>query len=327
MKRRDFITLLGGALGVAWPQMARAQGGRTMPVIGFLSASGEPNNAILEPFHKGLNETGYVENRNVTVEYRVTRNYGELAALANDLVRQDVAVIFAFGTSNSAIAAKAATTRVPIVFANGSDPVALGIVESLGRPGKNVTGVSFLTSVLMAKRLELFKEVVPQAKTVTLLINPTNARVEADKVAVDAAAHKAGLRVNFLTASTTAEIDRAFAIAAEQRADAVLVNGDAFLSQQSNQLVALAARYRIPTSYPTRTAPAIGGLMSYGDNRQESYRQAGNYVGRILRGEKPADLPVLQPSKFELVINLKTAKALGIEIPAKLLFTADEVIE
>lgn len=306
--------------------VARAQQ-QAMPVVGFLTASGEPNAVILDPFFKGLSAIGFIEGRNVSIEYRATKQYDELATLASDLVRREVGVIFAFGTSNSVRAAKAATSRIPIVFANGSDPVTLGLVASLARPGGNVTGVSFLTSVLVAKRLELLQEIVPEAKTIALLVNPTNARIEADKASVDVAARRVGQRVSVLTASTTAEIDTAFTSAAEQRVDVILVNGDAFLSQQSNQLVALAARYRIPTSYPTRSAAAIGGLMSYGDDRQEFYRQAGTYVGRILRGEKPTDLPVLQPTKFELVINLKTARALEIEIPSKLLFTADEVIE
>jgi putative tryptophan/tyrosine transport system substrate-binding protein len=324
MRRREFVAALAGALFS--PLTARAQQA-PMSVIGFLSASGEPSPIVLDPFFKGLSETGYAEGRNVLVEYRATRQYKELSTLAADLVRRKVNVIFAFGTSNSAREAKAATTAIPIVFVNGSDPVALGLVASLARPGGNVTGISFLTSVLVAKRLELLQEVVPYAKTIAVIVNPTNARAEADKAALQEAAHKKGQILIVLSAATTPQIETAFATAAHQRAEAVLVNGDAFLSQQAKLLVDLAARFQMPTSYPTRSATAAGGLMSYGDNRQESYRQAGVYVGRILRGEKAADLPVLLPTKFEFVINLKTAKALGLEVPSKLLFTADEVIE
>jgi putative tryptophan/tyrosine transport system substrate-binding protein len=274
-----------------------------------------------------MNEVGFVEGRNVAVEVRATDRYDQLLAFAAELVRRQVDVIYAFGTANSAQAAKAATATIPIVFANGSDPVSLGLVASISRPGGNVTGVTFFSGTLVAKRLEFLRELVPQAVTIAFLVNPTNARNEIDKASMQAAARSLGQQLIVLTASTAAEIDAAFATAAQQRVGAILVNGDAFFTGQPQELVALAARHAIPTSYSSRAAAEAGGLMSYGDNRQDSYRQAGIYIGRILKGAKPADLPVLQPAKFELVINLKTAKALGLTVPPTLFARADEVIE
>jgi putative ABC transport system substrate-binding protein len=324
MRRREFITLLGAA--AAWPVATPAQQ-PAMPVIGYLSGAGQPPPLALNGFLKGLSGFGYVEGQNVAIEIRATAQYDQLAALAAELARRQVAVIYAFGTANSARAAKAATATIPIVFANGSDPVLLGLVASMSRPGGNVTGVTFFSGTLVAKRLELLRELVPQAATIAFLVNPTNTRNEIDKSDMQTAARSVGQHIAVLSASTAAEIETAFATAAQQRAGAILVNGDAFFTGQPHQLVALAARYRIPTSFPSKAAVEAGGLMSYGDDRWDSYRQAGAYVGRILKGDKPADLPVLQPTRFELVINLKTAKALGLDVPPMLLARTDAVIE
>ena len=324
MKRREFIMLLGGT--AVWPVLAQGQQS-VVPVIGFLSGAGQPNQTILTAFSQGLNEVGFVEGRNVAFEVRATDRYVQLPEFAAELVRRQVNVICAFGTANSVQAAKAATTTIPIVFANGSDPVSLGLVASMSRPDGNVTGVTFFSGTLVAKRLELLRGLVPQAATIAFLVNSTNARNDIDKSNMQAAARSVGQQFTVLSASNAAELDAAFAAAAYQRVGAVLVNGDAFFTGKSQQLVALAARHAIPTSYPSRAATEAGGLMSYGDDRPDSYRKAGVYVGRILKGEKPADLPVLQPTKFELVINLKTAKSLGLTVPDKLIALADEVIE
>jgi putative ABC transport system substrate-binding protein len=327
-KRRDVLALLAGAAAAPMlpPLPARAQ--QAMPVIGFLSGAGQPAPLQLTPFRQGLNEVGYVEGRNVAIVVRATDRYEQLAELAAELVRLPAAVIYAFGTANSAQAAKAATATIPIVFANGSDPVSLGLVASMSRPGGNVTGVTFFSGTLGAKRLELLRELLPQAATIAFLVNPTNARTDIDKADMQAAARSVGQQLTVLNASTATEIEAAFAAAAQQRVGAILVNGDAFFTGQSQQqLVALAARHAIPTSHTSRAAAEAGGLMSYGDDRQDSYRQAGVYVGRILKGEKPADLPVLQPAKFELAINLKTARTLGITFPPSFHLRADVVIE
>jgi putative tryptophan/tyrosine transport system substrate-binding protein len=325
MKRREFLTLLGGT--AAWPLMARAQQ-TMMPVIGILSASGEKRVASqVRGFLKGLNELGYAEGRNVAVEIRATDAYDHLPGLAAELVGQRVALIFAVGAANSAQAAKAATTTIPIVFANGSDPVMSGLVTSMNHPDGNVTGITLLAGELAAKRLELLRELVPQASTIGLLVNPTNARHEVDEREIQAAARIKGYDIIILPAANPADLDIAFAAAAQERVGACLVTGDAFLFGHYSELAALAARYQIPTSYPSREAVEAGGLMSYGDDRQDSFRQAGIYAGRILQGAKPADLPVLQPIKFELLINLQAAKALGLAIPDRLLALADEVIE
>jgi putative tryptophan/tyrosine transport system substrate-binding protein len=325
MKRREFITLLGGA--AAWPFDARAQQ-PAMPVVGVLSASGQKRVASqVSGFLKGLNELGFTEGRKVAVEIRATDAYDHLPGLAAELVGHRVALICAAGAANSAQAAKAATTTIPIVFVNGSDPIMSGLVTSMNHPGGNVTGIALLAGQLAAKRLELLGELVPQASRIGLFVNPTNARHKIDEREIQAAARNKGYHIVVLPAANPADLDIAFTTAAHERAGACLVTGDAFFVGHYSELAALAARYQIPTSYPSREAIEVGGLMSYGDDRQDSYRQAGIYAGRILQGAKPADLPVLQPTKFELVINSKTAKTLGLIIPDKLLALADEVIE
>jgi len=328
LKRREFITLLG-ATAVTWPLAARAQQ-PTMPVIGWLeSGSKQLSPYASAGFRQGLNEMGYVEGRNVAIEYRWADGQNDrLPELAADLVRRPVAVIFATETTNSAQAAKAATATIPIVFITGGDPVKLGLVASLPRPGGNLTGVTTYTGVLVAKRLELLRELVPQATMMGFLTNPTNLISEGDTADMQAAARSVGQQIMVLRASTADEIDVAFATAARDRIGALLLDGDGLLfSRRPQQLAALAAQYGIPTNYPARIFPEAGGLMSYGDDRLESWRQSAIYVGRILKGEKPANLPVLQPTKFEFVISLKTAKALGITFPPSFHLRADEVID
>jgi putative tryptophan/tyrosine transport system substrate-binding protein len=324
MRRRDFITLLGTA--AAWPPAARAQQ-PALPVIGYLGV-GAPTASTLAALRKGLSEQGYVEGRNVAIEFRATERYDELAALAAELVRRQVAVICAFST-NAAQAAKGATTSVPIVFAVAGDPVRLGLVASLNRPGGYATGVTFLGSELVPKRLELLRELVPKPAAIAFLTNPANPNSEADVAEVRAAARTLGEQVIVLTASTIDEIDAAFTRAAERSIGALLIDVDVLFNKDpvSTRLVALAARYGVPTSHADRAAVAAGGLMSYLDDRADSLRQVGLYAGRILKGEKPADLPVMQPAKFDFVINLKTAKALGIEFPPSFHLRATEVIE
>jgi putative ABC transport system substrate-binding protein len=322
MQRREFI----GGLGAAWPLAARAQQ-PAMAVIGYIGSGARPEPSALAPFHKGLNEMGYGEGRNVAIEFRVTEQYDRMPALAAELVRRQVAVIYAYGAANAAQAAMAATKTIPIVFATGADPVNLGLVASLNRPGGNATGISFFSGALAAKRLELLRELVPQAATIAVLANPSNARTEADARELQDAARRVGQQIIVVNARTAGEIDDAFATIAQRRTGAVLVNGDAFYLTRRDQIKALAARHGIPANYNTREYIASGGLMSYGDDRSESYRQAGNYVGRILRGAKPADLPVLQPTKFDFVINLKTAKSLGLDFPPSFHLRATEVIE
>jgi putative ABC transport system substrate-binding protein len=302
-----------------------------VPVIGFLYSGRtvRPPNTPSPAFFQGLSEMGYVEGRNVAIEYRGSDQYDQLLALAADLVRRKVAVIYATGTANSAMAAKAATTTIPIVFNNGSDPIRVGLVPSLSRPGGNITGVTLFISVVVARRLQYLRELVPSAAmgTVGFLTNPTNLLSNPDTSDVLAAAQKIGQQIRVLTASTVNAIDAAFGAAAEEHLAALIIDGDALFNRQHDQMVALAARYRIPSTYPADVFVNAGGLVSYANDRNESGRQSGVYVGRILKGDKPSDLPVLQPTKFDLAINLKTAKALGLTIPETLLATADEVIQ
>jgi putative tryptophan/tyrosine transport system substrate-binding protein len=327
MQRRTFITLVGGA-AVAWPFAARAQQ-PAMPVIGFLNSGSRELFAVrVAAFHRGLNDTGFVEGRNVTIEYRWAQGqYDRLPALASDLVRRQVAVIAATGGIPSALAAKAATSTIPIVFVAGSDPIKFGVVTSLSRPDGNLTGLTAFTSELVPKRLELLHQVVRKAATIALLVNPTNAVTEIVQRDVQEAARSLGLQLNVVHASVEPDLDKVFATLEQLRAGALVIGTDTFFDGQSERLAALAVRHAMPTIYQTREFAAAGGLMSYGGSLPDAYRKAGVYVGRVLKGEKPADMPVMQSTKVELIINLKTAKALGIEVPASLLATADEVIE
>jgi putative ABC transport system substrate-binding protein len=327
LKRRDFITLLGGA-AAAWPLPAGAQQ-PAMPVIGFLSSlTSVDRPRIMAAFLQGLNDAGYVEGRNVAIEFRLAEGqYERLPALAADLVRRQVAVIAAVSGTPAVLAAKAATTTIPIVFANGSDPVTFDVVSSLNRPGGNVTGVSFFAALLGAKRLAQLRELLPNVKTVALLLNPDNPAGAVDRTDVQAAALAIGLQAKVLDVSTGREIDTAFASLARERPDALYVGPDALFLNERNRLVALTARDAIPAIYADREIVEAGGLISYGANRSDAYRLAGIYTGRILKGEKPADLPVMRSTKFEFVLNLKTAKTLGLEIPPSLLALTDEVIE
>ena len=327
MRRREFITLVGGA-AVAWPVAARAQQ-PPMPVIGFLNSI-SPGEAVdlVSAFRDGLHEAGFVEGQNVAIEDRWAEgHYDRLPALAAELVQARVAAIAATGGTISGLAAKAATTTIPIVFTTGDDPVKTGLVANLNRPSGNVTGVVTLANQLGAKRLELLHQVVPKAETIAVLLNPASSSTKGQLSELQQAAVTLGLKLTVLSASTEHDIDQAFAMLARLRADALILGVDPFFNGRHDQFVALAAKDAIPTIYFFRGFAAAGGLMSYAPSLVDSYRQTGVYIGKVLKGMKPIDLPVIQPTKFEFVINLKTAKALGISVPQTLLVAADEVIE
>ena len=322
--RREFITLVGGA-AVAWPLPMRAQ--PALPVVEFLrSTTLKPFENLGAAFQQGLKEAGFVEGQNVAIEYRYAENQlDRLPGLVADLLRRSVAVIV--GDTLAAFPVKAATSTVPIVFATGGDPVRSGLVDSLSRPGGNVTGVVFFGAVLGAKRLELLRQLVPRAATIGMLVDPNSPSTEAERKDVQAAAEAIRQQLVILEVSNEGEIETAVGTLAQRGVGALLVGAGTFLASNRERIAALAAHHRLPAIYPQREAALLGGLMSYGPSTSDAYRQAGLYAGRILKGEKPADLPVIRSTKFEFVINLKVAKELGLEIPATLLALADEVIE
>ena len=325
MKRREFIAALGSA--AAWPMVARAQRA-AMPVIGYLCLGSPSGASYLAGLRQGLNETGYIEGQNVAIEYRWAEgDYDRYPALVAELVGRQVNVILAAGTVQSALAAKAATATIPIVFANGSDPIKFGLVASLNRPGGNLTGVSFFTAILEAKRLGLLHELVPSAATVACLVNPNNPNAETQLNDIDQGARALGLRIRILNASGERDFDKIFDALDQQQTGALLVATDPAFLAGRQQITALVARHAVPAIYEWREFVEAGGLASYGTNLTDAYRQAGVYVGKILNGAKPAEIPVIQSTKFEFVINIKTAKTLGLEIPAGVSARADEVIE
>jgi putative ABC transport system substrate-binding protein len=320
MKRREFITLVGSVAAASWPSAGRAQQ-PAMPVIGFLDPRSADFNAdLLRAFHRGLKDSSYVEGENVTIVYRFAENQlDRLPELAADLVRRQVALIATSGGLAAAIAAKAATITIPVVFLASEDPVRLGLVTSLARPGGNLTGINFFSAELTAKRLELLRALVPAAARIAVLVNPNAAGTETNLRDLEPAARAMGLQFQVLKASTSEEIDDAFATFMHDRPDAVFVGNDPFLSSRRVQVVQLAARYMVPATYSGRQYADVGGLMSYGTSNADAFRQAGVYAGRILKGAKPAELPVVQASKFELVINAQTARMLGLPVPPSLL--------
>jgi putative tryptophan/tyrosine transport system substrate-binding protein len=326
MRRRDFLTVLGGA--TAWPSIASAQQ-PAIPIIGFLESGSRLAFADrLVAFHQGLRKFGYAEGQNVVIEYRFAQGqYDQLPAMATDLVQRQVAVLVATGSPNSAQAAKAATQTIPIVFANGGDPIGLGLVTSISRPVGNLTGLSFYNSSLVQKRVEVARELVPSAKLLGVLVNPNNPNTPSDIKAIQSAVQRIGLQALIVNAASENDFETGFAAFAQGKADVIFVNNDAFFSTRANQIVAFETRYAIPTIYYLRDFVVAGGLVSYGTNIIDIYGEAGVYTGRILKGVKPSELPVLLPSKFEFVVNLGTAKKLGLAIPTSILLRADEVIE
>ena len=326
LRRRQFLTLLSGT-AAAWPLAARAEQ-PTLPIVGYVHAdSPQTVLGLLGAFREGLGETGYVEGQNVAIEYRWAENdLSRIPELVADLVRRRVAVIATPGSSAAALAAKAATSTIPIVFSLGLDPVQLGLVASLSRPGGNITGVNSMSNELVAKRLGLLHELLPTATRFAVLVNPKNPTTESLKKDVEVAAAAIGPQIEFFTASTGVDIDTAFVSLVQRRADALLVHPDNLFINRRIQLTTLAARHAVPAIYPLRPDAEAGGLMSYGTKLADAHRQAGVYTGRILKGAKPADLPVVQPTKFEFVINLQTAKTIGLTVPPTLLARADEVI-
>jgi putative tryptophan/tyrosine transport system substrate-binding protein len=325
--RREFLATLGGA--AAWPLAARAQQ-PALPVIGFLSSSSRDVDDVrrLAPFREGMSEVGYTEGRNVVIEYRGADNQlDRLPALAADLARRQVSLIVAGGSPASALAAKSATATIPIVFANAADPVQIGLVASINRPGGNVTGFTELGADLGAKRMGLLRELVPSATSIAILVNPTRPGVDAQSTQAQEAARALGLQLHILNASREPDFGAAFLKLVQLQAGGLVISADALFNDRRGEIIALAKHYSVPTIYEWRGAVAAGGLISYGTRRADAYRQIGILAGRILKGEKPADLPILQPTKFELVINMKTAKALGLTVPPGVLAIADEVIE
>ena len=326
MKRRELITLIGGA--ATWPLAARAQQQPALPVVGFLSGRTQTADAhLVVTFHKGLKESGYIEGQNITTEYRWAEgHYNRLPELTAELVRRQVAVIMAGGVP-TALAAKAATTTIPVVFVFGVDPVKLGLVASLNQPGGNITGVNWFSNIVPAKRFGLLHELVPKARTIGFVMNPGAPTAESDMRDVQAAADALGVKLLVVKAASDRELDSAFGILVQQQADAFFVDADLFLNSRADQIIALAARHRLPGSYPLRECVEAGGLMSYGASLADAFRWAGIYSGRILQGQHPADLPIMQSTKFEFVINMKTAKSLGIDVPLGVSAAADEIIE